>query len=56
MRMDFEVPIELEDSFGRYVLYVKAYVDGKERYYCNSLAGEDISDGGDLDRKNLHIL
>ena len=43
---DFQVPIELEDSDGRYVLYVKAYVDGKEKTYCNSYAAYDISDGG----------
>jgi len=44
---DFEIPIELEDSNGRYELYVKAYVDGDEDSYCNSYAASSISDGGD---------
>ncbi|MCX8159024.1 MAG: putative S-layer protein [Candidatus Pacearchaeota archaeon] len=36
---EFEVPTEMEKSSERYVLFVKAYVDGKESSICNSGAG-----------------
>ena len=39
---EFQVPAEMEDSEGRYVVYVKAYVDGDEDAYCNSYAAEDV--------------
>lgn len=48
---DFQVPIELEDSDGRYVLYVKAYVDGKEKSYCNSYSAVDA----DSSAENIQI-
>ncbi len=39
---DFQVPSGVESSEGRYVLFVKAYVDGKEGTYCNSYAAQDV--------------
>lgn len=38
----FEAPTELEDSDGRYVVYIKSYVDGEENKYCNSYASKDV--------------
>jgi len=40
---DFKVPIEMDDSDGRYVIYVKAYVDGDEDKYCNSYLATEVS-------------
>ncbi|MBS3065882.1 putative S-layer protein [Candidatus Pacearchaeota archaeon] len=45
----FKVPADLEDSDGKYVLYVKAYVDGKEKSYCNSYPAKEVPDGSGED-------
>ncbi len=41
---EFQLPVDVEDSNGRYVLYVKAYLDGDEDTYCNSYEAEDVPD------------
>ncbi|MEM4271671.1 MAG: putative S-layer protein [Candidatus Pacearchaeota archaeon] len=46
---EFEVPIELEDSDGRYVVFVKAYVDGAEDEYCNSYSSVNVPSSDDND-------
>jgi hypothetical protein len=45
VKFEFQVPVDVEDSDGRYVLYVKAYVSGKESSYCSSYAAVDVPDG-----------
>jgi hypothetical protein len=48
---EFKVPADIEESDGRYVAYVKAYVDGDEETYCNSYAGEDVPSSSVTDIK-----
>jgi hypothetical protein len=54
---EFVVPAEIESSEGRYMLYVKAYVDGKESTYCNSYNADDVPDSDSVSivvDKNTH--
>ncbi len=44
VKFEFQVPVDVEDSDGRYSLYVKAYVSGKESSYCNSYEATDVPD------------
>jgi hypothetical protein len=56
---NFQLPAEVEDSNGRYVLYIKAYVDGDEDRYCNSEAAEDISssaNGIEINKKSNDVV
>ena len=57
---EFKVPAELQDSDGRYVVYVKAYVDGSESTYCNSYAGKNVPgksvDNLEIDRKSRDVI
>ncbi|MCU0642355.1 MAG: putative S-layer protein [archaeon] len=49
---EFTAPSELEDSDGRYVVYVKAYVDGDEDVTCNSESAESL----EIERKANEVM
>ncbi len=49
---EFKAPVELEKSTGRYVLFVKAYVDGDEDAVCNSYAAKNVP-GSSVDDINI---
>ena len=57
---EFQVPADIEDSDGRYVLYVKAYVDGDEDIYCNSYDARDAPtssvDSIQISKKNNDVV
>lgn len=42
--VDVKVPVELEESSDRYVLYIKAYEDGEEDTECNEYNSDEDSD------------
>lgn len=44
---EFQVPVDVEDSDGRYVVFIKAYVDGDEDQYCNSGSAINLDDSTD---------
>lgn len=49
---EFQVPIDVEDSDGRYVVFVKAYVDGDEDQYCNSGSAVHLDTSADAIKIN----
>ena len=57
---EFQVPSDIEESEGRYVIYVKAYVDGDEDIYCNSYAADDAPESSvdpiKIDKKNNDVV
>ena len=56
---EFKVPADVEESDGRYVLYVKAYVDGDEDTFCNSYSAREMpggaSDSIEIEKKSNDV-
>lgn len=59
LTFNFQLPADVEDSSGRYVLYAKFYVDGHEKNYCISNPATTISSSAEnieINKKSREVI
>ena len=60
VKFEFESPLDMEKSSSRYILYVKAYVDGDEELVCNSGTANELDSSADeaieVDRDTREVV